>query len=688
MAEKKRILVVSYMKNTLHTLLNQLNEIGLMEHFEFEGVTVEQLEASIIKRNSLVLVSSSIVYTMVKPYLDENTPYIITTRTINYANLREILEIPKGTQAYLVSDLRQSAEETISILEETGIELDLIPYYPQKRPESSIAIAITPGEPQFVPETVSKTINIGSRLIDISTLIEIFNFFQISPFSAKAHLSARFMQSVIHFSKELSNEIFRSTILQRSLDSIVQNIDDAVLVYNNENEIEVLNKAAIDYLKLSSQVQKQNINIIPSCYYQAIKNLSVGQENFVEINDITFYMRKKRIMVDDQVYSTLIIFREAKDYQKIEHDFRFKAKQKNSMARYRFDDIKTASLPVLEMLKVAGRLAKSDSTILILGETGTGKEVLAQAIHKASPRRYEPFVGVNFAAISESLMESELFGYEPGSFTGARKRGHIGLFEQAHLGSIFLDEIGDAAPVIQNRLLRVLQERQIMRVGGDTIIPLDVRVIAATNKNLKNLIEEGTFREDLYYRLNVLPLKLLPLRERKKDISLLINLFSKEFQEKLGREPFVFTKEALRYCEDYYWPGNVRELRNVVEYVAHISGDKVYKEDLPINDVDIVQVEEPRKELEKLKEDLLEKGFFQETVMILQYLNQAHVISAGRFSLLNYLLERGYSFSEQQLRYRLKLLHEKGLTLTQRGRGGSRITDKGKMFLEGFEMHL
>ncbi|MGG0720493.1 sigma 54-interacting transcriptional regulator [Robertmurraya massiliosenegalensis] len=678
------------MKNTLHTLLKQLNEIGLMEHFDFEGATVDQLETSIIKRNSLVLVSSEIVYTMVKPYLDEETPYIITTRTINYANLREILEIPKGTRAYLVSDLKQSAEETISILEETGIELDLVPYYPQKRADESISIAITPGEPQFVPKTVTKTINIGSRLVDISTLIEIFNFFRISPFSAKAHLSARFMQSVIHFSKELSNEIFRSTLLRKSLDSIVQNIDDAVLVYNNENEIEVLNKAAMDYLNLSSQVQKQNINIMNPLYYQAIKNLSVGQENFVEINDITFYMRKKRIMVDDQIYSTLIIFREARDYQKIEHDFRFKAKQKNSMARYRFDDIKTASVPVLEMIKVAGRLAKSDSTILILGETGTGKEVLAQAIHQASPRKYETFVGVNFAAISESLMESELFGYEPGSFTGARKRGHIGLFEQAHLGSIFLDEIGDAAPVIQNRLLRVLQERQIMRVGGDMIIPLDVRVIAATNKNLKKLIEEGLFREDLYYRLNVLPLKLLPLRERKKDISLLIHLFSKEFQEKLGREPFVFTKEALTHCENYYWPGNVRELRNVVEYVAHISGEKVYKEELPINDDGLVTFDsiENNRELETIKNELIEKGFIQEVLMILKYLNETHVMSAGRISLLNHLLEEGYVFSEQQLRYRLKILHDYGLIITQRGRGGSQITDKGTKFIEGNETFL
>lgn len=687
MSVKESLLIVTYMENTLNTFFEQLNEIGLQEIFEIDGCTIENLDYSIIKKYSLLLISSNIVYKMVKPYLDDKTPYIITRRTINYAKIRDLLEIPKGTKAYLVSDLKQSAEETIGILQETGIELDLFPYYPDEPVNKEITMAITPGEPQIIPKTITNIFNIGSRLIDISTLVEIFNFFNISPFSSKVHLSARFVQSLVELSKELSDEIFRSTLLHKSLESIVQNIEDGVIVYNNDNEIEIYNRTAAEYLNLAINRTKQTIEVIPPSYYRALRNLAVGQENFIEIEGTTFYMRKKRIIVDNQVQSTLVIFRRAEDYQKIEHDYRFKAKQKNLMARYRFDDMKTVSTPMIEMMKIANRLAKSDSTILILGETGTGKEVLAQAIHQASPRKYEPFIGVNFAAISESLMESELFGYESGSFTGARKGGHIGMFEQGHLGSIFLDEIGDASPVIQNRLLRVLQERQIMRVGGDKIIPLDVRVIAATNKDLKKLIEEGNFREDLYYRLNVLPLRLLPLRERKKDIPLLINLFSKEFQEKLGREPFVFTQEALRVCESYHWPGNVRELRNIVEYVAHISGEKVYKEELPIG-TDLLNyriVENKEEELEKIKNDLIEKGFIEEALSMLEYLNRNEVISAGRSAMLIHLNHEGFLLSDHQLRYRQKILNDHGLILIERGRSGSRITEKGKSFLDLYE---
>ncbi|PLR89788.1 sigma-54 interaction domain-containing protein [Bacillus sp. T33-2] len=685
MSGTKSILVVSYMKNTLKTLVEQLNEIGLREHFEIDGCTVEDLDHSMIGKYSLVLISSNIVYTMVKPFIHEKTPFLITRRTINYAKIRQLLEIPKGTKVYLVSDHKHSAEETIGILKETGIELELFPFYPQEIPNDDITVAITPGEPQFVPKTVTKTINIGSRLIDISTLVEIFNYFNISPFSSKTHLSARYIQSLVYLSQELSDEIFRSNLLQNSLESIVQNIEDAVIVYNNDNEVEVYNKTASDYLNLTHRDEKHNMETLDPAYYQAMRNLAVGQENFVEINGTTFYMRKKRIFIDEQIYSTLVIFRKAEDYQKIEHDYRFKAKQRNLLARYRFDDIKTVSVAMVEMIKIASKLAKSDSTILILGETGTGKEVMAQAIHHESPRKFEPFIGVNFAAISESLMESELFGYEPGSFTGARKSGHIGMFEQAHLGSVFLDEIGDASNVIQNRLLRVLQERQIMRVGGDRVIPLDVRVIAATNKDLNRLIEEGIFRQDLYYRLNVLPLKLLPLRERKKDIVLLINLFSKEFQEKLGRGPLIFTKEALQLCESYHWPGNVRELRNVVEYAAHICNDKVYKEDLPIGDnhfPDIRSEGSHEVELQWIKNDLTEKGFISEALLMLQYLNSDEVISAGRSSMLSHLNGEGFLLSDQQLRYRQKLLHDHGLILIERGRRGSQIAEKGKKFID------
>lgn len=216
----------------------------------------------------------------------------------------------------------------------------------------------------------------------------------------------------------------------------------------------------------------------------------------------------------------------------------------------------------------------------MLGESGTGKELLAQAIHNESARRWEPFVGANFAAISETLLERELFGYEEGAFTGARKGGHVGLFERAHNGTVFLDEIGDASGIIQNRLLRVLQEREIMKVGGNRVIPIDIRVIAATNRNLEQMVRDGEFRTDLFYRLNVLPLFIPPLRDRKEDIVLLISRFIKKICHELKRPLFTISREAQQQMLDYHWPGNIRELENAIEYLAHIAEDVVYPEHL------------------------------------------------------------------------------------------------------------
>ena len=679
---KDRVQVITYKQNTLDTLTEQLNDLGLHTFLQIEGTTIDKLDEESVNDYSLLLISSEIVYKMVKPHLKPGTPYIVAKRTINFSKVKELLEIPSGTDVYLVNDMKHSAEETICTLEELGIDLSFISFYPQKQPDESIQLAITPGEDQYVPAHIERIYNIGSRLLDITTLVDIFAFFNISSVSPHMHLSARYMQSLLEISKELNEEIYQKNLLQQSLGGIVQHMDDAVLVYNNQYEIEVYNKTAAEYFQIVEKKGKQNLDSMGHDYYHAVVNLAAGQETFVDINGVTYYMKKKRINLEEKVCSTFIICRKAEDYQKIEHNLRDKVKHKNLMARYTFDDIKTVSVPVMDIIKIAKKLAKSSSTILVLGETGTGKEVLAQGIHVESNRKFEQFVGVNFAAISETLMESELFGYESGSFTGARKSGHTGFFEQAHRGTIFLDEIGDAPPVIQNRLLRVLQERQIRKVGGDRLVPIDVRVIAATNKDLRKLVEDGLFREDLYYRLNVLPIHLLPLRERKEDIMLLINLFSKEFQEKLARDQLIFTKEALELCKNHYWPGNIRELKNVVEYLSHICTGRVTPDDLPFIERPLSQIlSEPSKEFQHMKEDLIRKGFINDALNILKYLSLENVPSAGRNTLQRYLNDEGLFLTDQQLRYRQKLLCDYGLIRVERGRKGSRIADKGERFL-------
>jgi formate hydrogenlyase transcriptional activator len=240
-----------------------------------------------------------------------------------------------------------------------------------------------------------------------------------------------------------------------------------------------------------------------------------------------------------------------------------------------FEDIVGSSEALRKVLRQIAKVATSDSTVLILGETGTGKELIARAIHKRSNRADRAFIGVNCAAIPPSLIASELFGHEKGAFTGATQR-RLGRFELANGGTIFLDEVGDLAPEIQIALLRVLQEREIERVGSNKPIPVDVRVLAATHRDLNALVEEGKFREDFLYRLNVVPIEMPPLRERVSDIPLLVDYFIARLGKKAGKKFRTVDKRTAELFEAYKWPGNVRELQNVIERAVILSEGDVF----------------------------------------------------------------------------------------------------------------
>jgi DNA-binding NtrC family response regulator len=251
-------------------------------------------------------------------------------------------------------------------------------------------------------------------------------------------------------------------------------------------------------------------------------------------------------------------------------------------SEFNFGEIVGNSPVMKEVYRTIEKVAKGDSSVIIYGESGTGKELVARAIHKASGRQDRPFIRVNCGALAEGVLESELFGHERGAFTGALKRKK-GRFELAHNGTIFLDEIGDIPPQTQVKLLRVLQEKEFERVGGEETLQVDVRVIAATNKNLKAEIEKGQFRDDLYYRLHIIPINLPPLRERKEDISLLTDFFISKIRQDLKKPGLSIDSVALERLLAYAWPGNVRELENVLERAAVLcDDDHIRAKDLPL----------------------------------------------------------------------------------------------------------
>ncbi|HNR11945.1 MAG TPA: sigma 54-interacting transcriptional regulator [Thermodesulfobacteriota bacterium] len=276
-------------------------------------------------------------------------------------------------------------------------------------------------------------------------------------------------------------------------------------------------------------------------------------------------------------------------------------------ARYSFEDIIGESVAIKQAREEAKKVAQKDAHVLLIGESGTGKELFAHAIHNQSQRRLGSFVGVNCSAIPQELLESELFGYEPGSFTGANKGGKKGKFELAHNGTIFLDEIGDMPLQMQSKVLRVLQEKEIDRIGGTQPFRADFRVIAATNTDLGELVERGAFRKDLYYRLNVLKINIPPLRKRIKDIEILTERILKQKGQELGLGKISIEPAALRVLERYRYPGNVRELINIVEKaINHLDTDNPHGTALTITEEDVtavLSIESPlRQSLQKLSQ--------------------------------------------------------------------------------------
>jgi transcriptional regulator with PAS, ATPase and Fis domain len=250
-------------------------------------------------------------------------------------------------------------------------------------------------------------------------------------------------------------------------------------------------------------------------------------------------------------------------------------------AKYTINDIVGQSKPILLMKEQIIAAAKTRSTVMVLGETGTGKELAAHAIHRLSSRRHNAFVRVNCAAIPDNLLESELFGYEAGAFTGAVKGGQVGKFEAADGGTIFLDEIGDMPLTLQSKILRVLQEKEIEKVGGRAPIAIDVRIIAATHRNLRELVREQKFREDLYYRLHVIPIQMPPLREHREDIPMLVDFFLAKQAEELGIDRPDTDRDFMAALIEYDWPGNVRELANIIELAISMSHGTITKDLLP-----------------------------------------------------------------------------------------------------------
>ncbi|MEN6326782.1 MAG: sigma 54-interacting transcriptional regulator [Syntrophomonas sp.] len=366
------------------------------------------------------------------------------------------------------------------------------------------------------------------------------------------------------------------TVLLKRYNYVIDSVHEGIIATDSDNNIVHINRSASRLLEVSEErlLGKAITSIFPDLDLSNDQSHKFPLETELDYRK-TGKNRKKNFMGtvvsirgnNSQHMGFNISIRNLSEVQS------YASRLMGSYGKYNFDDIQGNSLALLQVKENLRKAALTDSTIVIRGESGTGKELFAHGVHNASYRADKNFIAINCSAIPDSLLESELFGYEEGAFTGAKKGGKPGKFELAKGGSIFLDEIGDMPLHLQSKLLRVLENRVIERVGGIEHIPIDVRIIAATNRNLEEMVMNHEFRDDLYYRLSVIPVFIPPLRERKEDIPILIEHFLKKFSIHMGRNPQKLDPQVQNFLVNFRWPGNIRELQNTIEYALNMSPD-------------------------------------------------------------------------------------------------------------------
>ncbi|WP_018591651.1 sigma-54 interaction domain-containing protein [Terrisporobacter glycolicus] len=660
----KKIYIISMSEYTGFSIKQQL-EIIFEKEFYIECLNLNNYKEKYLDCDLLIF-SGEEVKDICDHILNDNINYIVSKRVIKHDYIDEILSIPRGTDVLLVNDAKSSCEEVIRQLKSQGLNhINYHQYYPGIKSYKNLEIAITPGEAHLVPDEVSNIIDIKSRHLDVSTLIEILIRLNCMD-KYGSMVSSYFYRDMINVSTKYIKKSQESTRLKDLLTNLLDNQKNGIIYTNIKNKVVVLNEEALRLLGV-----KKN-HVLSKDIYETFPSL---KEDIININNKEILVSKEKIE-DNNIYTgNMIILNEVKHIHKIDEEVRRREKIRENQAKYTFEDMVGNCSSIVKNIKLAKKVAKTNSTVLIQGETGTGKEVLAQAIHNESERCDYPFIAINFAAIPENLIESELFGYEDGAFTGARKGGKEGLFKKAHKGTIFLDEIGDASLYLQSRLLRVLQEREITPVGSTETIPIDIRVIAATNKELLHEVKLKNFREDLYYRLNVMPMYSIPLRERRTDIKLLLQYYLFKITNEENLEEF-FTKEAIEILIKYNWPGNIRELVNVVEYVSTIKENKI-KIDSTYLPKYIIENCDSSDLLAEIKEEEL---LNEKEKWVLEKIHKYEGIGRRTLSLLS--KEEGIYLGEGKIRTIMTKLKNQEYIEINKGLKGTKILKKGLEIVE------
>lgn len=668
----KTIGIINDLDSKLAAFLKQNLEMVFKDYVVINNYFLNELKDGDLIKDDVILAMSRERAVEAKRYIANSKNIVVIHRTIKEKDAYRIFSIPQNTKVLVVNDTKETTLETVSLLYRIGINhLNLIPYEEGSN-YNGIKIAVTPGEKEIIPVHIQKVIDIGDRYIDISTFIEIINKLVIDNKEIRKEL-IKYSETIITLENGIKSQHKELYVKNEEFDMVLNLSNEGILLLNNDNRILLSNKSFKKMFNIHDDIANKKINDIFDD--ELIRVLLKGN-----LNDELIEHRNKFIVINKYKNDYLgenagsyFNFQEVTYIKQLEQNLSNKLRDKGFIARYNFDFIKTDSRFMKECIELAKKIAPSELTVFVSGESGTGKELLAQSIHNFSKRRKQPFVAVNCAAVTESLLESELFGYEGGAFTGALKEGKAGLFELANNGTIFLDEIGDMPLSLQTRLLRVLQERQVMRIGSQRVTNINIRVIAATNKNLIEMVQKGTFREDLFYRINVLPINIPPLRKRLEDIIPLLQYF-------VGKK-LEFADEVKTLLQNYNWPGNIRELQNVASYIELMNEEKVTLDKLPYYLLF-------RKESFERELTVLEENFdLANSLKVLKTIEKLDSLAKGigRKTIEKSLRDYEITISESEIRRILRCYNDLGIVSSNVGRKGTEITANGKAFVKWVE---
>ncbi|WP_319416876.1 sigma 54-interacting transcriptional regulator [Marispirochaeta aestuarii] len=404
------------------------------------------------------------------------------------------------------------------------------------------------------------------------------------------------IRATVEAAARFYDHMHEGIVRSNRLHTILEHTDKGVIYLDSEDTIEIINSKAEKILGVSRYRltgTKISSDLIPGQIGESVHGKN--RNRLIQIDGKDFLLEVSAVRVDGIREATLLFLQSTGYYHDMEGMIRQQLTSRGLIANDTFDSIVARSKIMLKTVERARRFSRTDSTVLLLGETGCGKEIFAQSIHNASPRSDGPFIGVNCAALPDSLLESELFGYAEGAFTGARKGGKPGLFELAHKGTIFLDEVNDMSNAVQARFLRVLQEKKLMRIGDNKIFDIDIRIIAASNKDLLEEAEAGRFRKDLYYRLKILDIEIPPLRKRAEDIVPLFAAFYSTAKNRNSVPVDCISDKLYEVMIQYPWPGNVRQLRNFAEKVAVLTSLEEEREEVYLDLIDELKSEHSTK---------------------------------------------------------------------------------------------